>query len=58
MNATCHRCGREVQINFRARRESCSGCDRAPSWCSCQPVAAKPAWMRNLTAKEFTRSAA
>lgn len=49
---TCPRCGRDLFVDFRAKLRRCSGCDRGPSFCTCQPVAFRPAWTRNLRARD------
>lgn len=50
----CNRCGDEVTVDFRAQRQTCHGCNRAPSWCSCKPAEnGRPRWLARLTAKEL-----
>jgi hypothetical protein len=55
---TCQKCGDETYVAFERHVVACKGCDRTAAFCRCQPVAAKPTWLRRSNTKDLTRSAA
>lgn len=56
----CRRCNDATHLDFPTGREACNGCDRAPAWCRCQPVAAAfvPEWKRRANSKDLTGAVA
>lgn len=63
---TCNRCGDATHRDFPDTTVRCSGCDRTPTWCRCEPVKAErtPRWLeaarsrRGGLARDLTGAAA
>lgn len=50
---TCNVCGNETHVDFRNHRQLCDGCQRAPLYCSCAPVQAKPRWLQLAKERKY-----